>query len=332
MRRPFDTMKTFSGALFRPPVCFRSHMTGPFASARVVLALLLTVIVAGAPAAVDLNAQDVDALIDEMTLEEKVGQRTQLTIQSVSRTRGEPGAEYEVDVDKLREALVDRHVGSLLNVWDMAMTVEQWTDLSGEIERLTSDESRLGIPILYGIDAVHGNNYLMEATIFPQNIGLAATWDLNLAAQAARITALESRAVGHSWNFAPVLDVGRTPLWSRFFETFGEDTFAASEFGRTTVSAMQEPGPNGYPAIAATGKHFVGYSMPLSGKDRTPAWIPERMLREIFLPPFQAAMVIWSISSRAVITRSPMRQRRRLSTSGASCAPPISSRSAPEQK
>lgn len=255
---------------------------------RVILILAFAAGVVFAPAT--LRAQDIDALLEQMTLEEKVGQMTQLTIQAVSATRGEPGTEQEIDEDKLREAIVDRHVGSLLNVWDMAMTIEQWTALSGEIDRLTTEESRLSIPILYGIDAVHGNNYLMEATIFPQNIGMAATWSLDLAARAARITALESRAVGHTWNFAPVLDVGRNPLWSRFFETFGEDTYAASEFGRTVVAAMQEPGPTGYPAIAATGKHFLGYSMPLSGKDRTPAWIPERMLREYFVPPFRAAV------------------------------------------
>lgn len=235
-------------------------------------------------------AQDLEALLSRMTLEEKVGQMTQLTLQAVSETKGEPGVAHVLDRDALHEAIAERHVGSLLNVYDMARTEAEWHMLMGHIDDITRSDSRLGIPVIYGIDAVHGNNYLMEATIFPQNIGLAATWNTDLVAQASRITALETRAVGLTWNFSPVLDVARMPLWSRFFETFGEDPYATAVFGTAAVRAMQEPGPSGYPAVAATGKHFLGYSMPLSGKDRTPAWIPERMLRDIFLPPFQAAM------------------------------------------
>jgi len=237
-----------------------------------------------------IQAQDVDALLARMTLEEKVGQMTQLTIQAVTSTRGVPGTEQVTDMEALREALVDRHVGSLLNVYDMALSVDSWVNLTETIQSMSLNDTRLGIPVIYGIDAVHGNNYIREATLFPQNIGLAATWDLEVARQAAHVTALETRSVGITWNFAPVLDVGRSPLWSRFFETFGEDVYTVSEFGRATVEAMQADSESGYPLVAATGKHFLGYSMPLSGKDRTPAWIPERMLREIFLPPFKKAV------------------------------------------
>jgi len=257
----------------------------PFSASLVLLLLLLWIVAPGAAA-----SQDLEALLSRMTLEEKVGQMTQLTLQAVSETKGEPGVAHIIDHDALREAIAERHVGSLLNVYDMARTESEWRMLMTHIDEVTRTESRLGIPILYGIDAVHGNNYLMEATIFPQNIGLAATWNTDLVAKASRITAQETRAVGINWNFSPVLDVARTPLWSRFFETFGEDPYATAVLGTAAVMAMQEPGPTGYPAVAATGKHFLGYSMPLSGKDRTPAWIPERMLRDIFLPPFEAAM------------------------------------------
>ncbi|MDA0684231.1 MAG: glycoside hydrolase family 3 C-terminal domain-containing protein [Bacteroidetes bacterium] len=230
---------------------------------------------------------DIEELVASMTLAEKVGQMTQLTMQPLSSVRGWPGTPFELDEAKLREALVERHVGSLLNVYDMALTTEQWVKLMEQVQTMAINETRLGIPIIYGIDAVHGNNYHLEATIFPHSIGMAASWNEDLVAEAGRITAQETRAVGLNWNFAPVLDVARQPLWSRFFESYGEDVLLATRLGSANVLAQQEVGDGGYPLVAATAKHFVGYSMPLSGKDRTPAWIPERMLREYFLPPFE---------------------------------------------
>ena len=258
-------------------------LTRRFALRHVVWMLALLLVSAGR-----LHAQKAEALLDQMTLEEKVGQMTQLTLQAFAAQEGTPDQPFALDGARLREALVDRHVGSLLNVYNQAMNTREWASLMGSIDEYTS-QSRLEIPVLYGIDAVHGNNYLWEATIFPQNIGMAATWDTELVAASARITAEETRAVGQTWNFAPVLDVARNPLWSRFFETYGEDPYAVSVFGTAAIEAMQASGETGWPLVAATGKHFLGYSAPLSGKDRTPAWIPERMLREIFLPPFKAA-------------------------------------------
>ncbi|MEQ9104861.1 MAG: glycoside hydrolase family 3 N-terminal domain-containing protein [Rhodothermales bacterium] len=256
-----------------------------------LLALFLLVGTGFGLAVPEVHAQDdVRALVERMTLEEKVGQMTQLTIQAVSSVRGVPGTSQVVSDSLLRKALVERHVGSLLNVYDKALTRDEWVDLTDRVQSIARNETRLGIPVLYGIDAVHGNNYMYGATIFPQNIGIAATWNLDLVREASRITAQETRDAGMNWNFAPVLDVARTPLWSRFFETFGEDVFAVGAYGRASIEAMQQPGPDGYPLLAATGKHFLGYSAPISGKDRTPAWIPERQLRELFLPPFHEAM------------------------------------------
>ena len=249
----------------------------------------------------------VDALLRQMTVEEKVGQMTQVTIEIVSSTHGTATTRQTLDSAKLENAVVKYGVGSLLNVWDVALTPREWRDLTATIQRVAK-RSRLQIPILYGIDAVHGQNYMTSATVFPHNIAMAATWNTGLARRAAQITSYETRAVGIHWNFAPVLDIGRQPLWSRFFETLGEDPFLTSTLGAAIVDAAQhDPRPSldsllgvaapataskvgGEIFVASTGKHFLGYSLPLSGKDRTAAWIPDRQLREYVLPPFQAAI------------------------------------------
>ncbi|MBA3670964.1 MAG: glycoside hydrolase family 3 C-terminal domain-containing protein [Gemmatimonadaceae bacterium] len=261
----------------------------------------------------------VEALLRQMTLQEKIGEMTQLTLQAVARTRGTATVAMQVDSAKLEHMLVDENVGSLLNVYDAAMTPAQWTDLTTTVQRFAS-RKRLRIPVLYGIDAVHGHNYMRGATLFPQNVAMAATWNPALVRAENAITAYETRASGISWNFSPVLDLGRQPLWSRFFETFGEDVLLASSYGvnavaglqgdparalerllqghpvDSTFTAMVVPGGSRAPApfaplaVAATGKHFLGYSMSRSGKDRTTAWIPDRQLRELFVPPFKAAV------------------------------------------
>ena len=172
---------------------------------------------------------------------------------------------------------------------------------------------RLRVPVLYGIDAVHGQHYMTTATVFPQNIAMAATWNPELVRREHQITAYETRASGIPWNFAPVLDLGRQPLWSRFFETYGEDVHLATVLGTAAVEGEQrDPRPaldsllgaagrggrrvvrtkgiGGDVFVAATGKHYLGYSAPMSGKDRTTAWIPDRQLREYYLPTFRAAI------------------------------------------
>jgi beta-glucosidase len=243
----------------------------------VALALALT-------ASAGTAQEPVDALLRRMTLEEKVGQMTQLTIEAVSSVHGTASVQQQLDSAKLDSAILTHHVGSMLNVWDVALTPRQWQDIIGAVQR-TASRSRLKIPILYGIDAVHGHHYMVGTTVFPQNIAMAATWDTALVRQEHDITAYETRASGIFWNFAPVLDVGRQPLWSRFFETFGEDPYLVTALGAAAVTAEQK-------YVAATGKHFLGYSDPLTGKDRTTAWIPDRELREYFVPPFAAAIKV----------------------------------------
>lgn len=234
----------------------------------------------------------VQDLLSRMTLEEKVGQMTQVTLQVVSKTRGTLGQKHEIDPEKLREAIVKYHVGSILNVYDLALTLDQWQALITQIQDIATKETNLGIPVIYGIDAIHGANFVREATLFPQSIALAATRNPALVKKSAEITAYETRAAGIPWNFNPVLGVGRNQLWPRLWETFGEDPYLVSIMGQAYIKGIEGDHNNigDGDKTAACMKHYIGYSIPLTGKDRTPAWIPERMLREYFLPPFKKAV------------------------------------------
>lgn len=266
-------------------------------------ALLLCLMIPSARAQTVVDEDRVEDLLEQMTLEEKIGQMTQLTLQELTREKaaaaagptavdgsGEGGYLARFDPEKLREAVVDHHLGSVLNVVDHALPIEHWHELIGQLQEVATEETRLGIPVVYGIDAVHGANYLIGGTVFPHNIGLAASFDTELVKRANEITAFETRASGIPWNFSPVMDLGRQPLWGRFYETFGEDVLVARRMGRAAVEGMQGNDLESDERVAATAKHFVGYSVPKSGKDRTTAYIPDRILREYHLPPFQAAI------------------------------------------
>lgn len=183
--------------------------------------------------------RQVQELLSKMTLEEKVGQMTQVTLQVVSKTRGTPNQKHEVDPEKLREAILKYHVGSILNVYDLALTLEEWQTLITKIQDIATKESRLGIPIIYGIDAIHGANYIREATLFPQSISMAATRNPELVKKSAEITAYEMRAAGLPWNFNPVLGVGRNQLWPRLWETFGEDAYLVSVMGEAYIKGIE---------------------------------------------------------------------------------------------
>ncbi|MGC9513068.1 MAG: glycoside hydrolase family 3 N-terminal domain-containing protein [Fidelibacterota bacterium] len=233
--------------------------------------------------------QFINTLLSEMTLEEKVGQMTQITIQVVSQQPGNTRQHHILDQEKLEEAILKYHVGSILNVWEKAHTAPYWHEIISAIDRFVQKTDKK-IPVIYGIDAIHGASYTDGATLFPQSIAMAASRNLELMKKNAEITALETRASGIPWNFNPVLGVGRNPLWPRFWETFGEDTYLASTFGKIYIEGLQGDDVSASDRVAACAKHYLGYSVPLSGKDRTPAWIPIRELREIFLPPFAEAV------------------------------------------
>src|ERR1051325_6293495 len=230
--------------------------------------------------------QKVEELLKRMTLEEKVGQMTQLAIGMIVN-----GSDQNVQIDpaKLDKAIVKYGVGSILNVSDQALTVDKWHDIIAKIQE-AAKKTRLGIPVIYGIDSIHGANYVQGATLFPQEIGMAATWNPELMKRASEIAAMETRAAGIPWSFSPVLDIGRNPLWPRFWETFGEDPYLAKVMGVAFVRGMEGLDVSSQDHVASSLKHYMGYSLPLTGRDRTPALIPENYLREYVLPPFDAAV------------------------------------------
>ena len=231
--------------------------------------------------------------IQELTLEEKVGQTCQITLDVVAQTdaQGRTLVPLKLDTNKLTEALVKYKVGSILNVSWHTLSREQWKEITETIHSYYTS-GRIKIPVLYGIDAIHGVNYTKGATLFPQEIGLAATWNPLLAEEFGRITAYETRASGIPWNFSPVLDLGRNPLWSRTFETLGEDPYLVSTMGAAIVKGYQGTNPNMIDSLHVLScmKHFVGYSASQSGRDRTPAWIPAKFMKELYLPSFKAAV------------------------------------------
>ncbi|MEL6925152.1 MAG: glycoside hydrolase family 3 N-terminal domain-containing protein, partial [Bacteroidota bacterium] len=230
-----------------------------------------------------------------MTLTDKVGEVTQLAIDMISV--GEPYNLKEpqsLDSAKLRQVLVEHRVGSILNVGAHAYTLDYWHEVIGTIQRIATKEKPTGIPVLYGIDAIHGQNYTLGSTLFPQQIGLAATFNPAMAEEMGRITAYEAKASWIPWNFSPVLDIGRNPLWSRTWETFGEDVHLAKAMGVALIKGYQGEDISDPYRVASCMKHFLGYSMSLNGKDRTQAYVPDRILREYVLPTFEAAIAAGS--------------------------------------
>jgi beta-glucosidase len=236
--------------------------------------------------------KDVDELISKMSLEEKVGQMSQVDLGVIAEgdicNLKNP---QQLNIEKLETALNKYHVGSILNVGCGSGTIslENWKKIISTIQFKNLKSSKFPVPVIYGIDAIHGANYVMGATLFPQQIAQAATWNPQLVKIANEISAYETRTAGIPWNFSPVLDLGRQPLWSRFFETYGEDVCLAKAMTVAAINGLQSNVDNTY-HVAACMKHFLGYSFSLSGHDRTPAWIADRELREYFLPTFQAAI------------------------------------------
>ncbi len=228
----------------------------------------------------------VNDLLSKMSIEEKVGQMTQLTVDMILKDN----SATEIDPAKLKNALVDHHVGSILNVKGRAYSMNEWHILLKEIQDVAIGQTPNKIPVLYGIDAIHGANYIANSTLFPHNIGIAASRNSEIAQRGAEVTALETRASGIRWNFDPVVGLGRQPLWPRFEETFGEDVYLTSKMGFATIRGYEGDDLSSMTNVASCMKHFMGYSVPLTGKDRTPSYIPDIQLRNIFLPPFKAAV------------------------------------------
>lgn len=233
----------------------------------------------------------VSSLLAQMTLEEKVGQMTQLNIDMIMK--GEIfnlERPYTIDTAALKQVILEYHVGSMLNTVGEALDIELWHAVQKALQETAVNESRLGIPVVYGIDAIHGVNYTKGNSLTPQPLAQAATFNRELVEELAKGTAYEVRASGMPWNFSPVLDVMRQPLWSRVFETYGESPFVVSEMGEAVIRGYEGDSINDPYRVASCMKHFVGYSKPTTGRDRTPTQIGPIEMREIFLPPFQRAI------------------------------------------
>lgn len=226
----------------------------------------------------------VNALLKSMTLQEKVGQMAQVSIESVGALKGD---KFSFS-DKLKDAVINYKVGSILNTPGALQSASDWNRIITEIQD-ASKQTRLRIPVLYGLDDIHGANYVGGTTLFPQEIGQAATWNRQLVHDGAVITAYEARAAGVPWTFSPVLDLGTNPVWPRIWEGYGEDPYLVGEMGVQFVKGIQEP-LGSKEKLSVSLKHYMAYSDPKSGQDRTDAWIPEHYLREYHLPPFAAAI------------------------------------------
>src|SRR5580700_6796029 len=231
-------------------------------------------------------APAVEKLLAQMTLKEKIGQMTQLEIGMV--TDGQDKA-IRINPEKLHKAVSEYGVGAILNVKDEALSPEKWHEIITAIQN-EAKKSRLQIPVLYGIDSIHGPNYIVGGTLFPQPLGMAATWNPELLLRGSQISAAETRKAGIPWSFSPVLDAGRQALWPRLYETLGEDSYLGSVMGVATVRGYEGSDVSSPVHVAASLKHYIGYSFPTTGGDRSPALIPEITLREYFLPAFAAAV------------------------------------------
>ncbi|HEY3403281.1 MAG TPA: glycoside hydrolase family 3 N-terminal domain-containing protein [Ohtaekwangia sp.] len=235
----------------------------------------------------------IDDLISQMTLEEKVGQMTQINnSEIVSNAQWGAGADLKIEIKtdtaKLAQMLRKYHVGSFLN--GIAVPAETWYQFYKDMQEVNMRVSRLKIPIIYGIDHMHGPNYLEGGTVFPHAINTAATYNNQFPADMAHVTAIETADIGHQWLFAPVLDLARTPLWGRYYETLGESPYVAATMGSIFVKTVQNNAEIAPYKIAATAKHFFAYSDPKYGWDRGPVDVSEQALYEFHLPSFKAAI------------------------------------------
>lgn len=241
----------------------------------------------------DMNKQAIE-IVSKMTLAEKIGQMAQVSIDAVCKGEDTPPTStLQLDMDKLRDVIVNYHVGSLLNSPNTrARTAEWWTNVISQIQDVALNETRTKVPVIYGLDQIHGATYTAGSTMFPQEIALAATWNPSHAKKMGEITAYETRASNVPWNFSPVLDLGIDPRFPRQYEGFGEDPYIGSVFGYQLIKGYEGDDNNvGNPnKLAACMKHFIGYSAPISGKDRTPAYIPQSALMEYHVPAFKAAI------------------------------------------
>lgn len=231
----------------------------------------------------------VEQTLKKLTLEEKIGQMMEL-VTDLFGANDKNGVFY-IDEHKTDSILSRYKIGSILNAPNTcAPTAKQWEKYIAQIQKISM--KRIGIPCVFGLDQNHGSTYTQGGTLFPQNINVAATFNCEIARRSAEATAYETRAVSIPWTYSPTVDLGRDARWPRIWENFGEDCYLSSEMGKAMVYGFQGEDPNNIDQyhIATSMKHFMGYGVPWTGKDRTPAYISPADLREKHFAPFLAGL------------------------------------------
>ena len=269
--------------------------------AALVVATLAAATAPGAGQPVYLNPHAsiparVNDLLHRMTLQEKVGQMDQIVIGKLRDTTSPANGDCNnaggnndpLQTTCLQRTLIDYKTGSILSGGTdnpANNTGRGWAEQYNTIQHYAVDHSRLHIPVIYGVDAVHGFGHPYQATLFPQSIGMGATWDTDLAEAAGAATKQQLLATGGNWDFAPVQDLARDNRWGRYYETWAEEPALAAALGGANIKGLQGGGFDS-PQVAATVKHFAGYSQSINGHDRVEAQLPIRYLQDIFLPSY----------------------------------------------
>ena len=238
----------------------------------------------------------INKLLQKLTLEEKIGQMCEITIDVITDFSDKENG-FRLSESMLDTVIGKYKVGSILNTpFSIAQEKEVWADLITRIQKKSMEE--IGIPCIYGVDQIHGTTYTRGGTFFPQSINMAAAFNRQLTRRGAEISAYETKACCIPWNYAPVMDLGRDPRWPRMWESYGEDCYVNAEMGIQAVKGFQGENPNhiGENNVAACIKHFMGYGVPVSGKDRTPSSISRTDLREKHFAPFLASIQAGALS------------------------------------
>lgn len=258
----------------------------------------------------------VDQTLKKLTLEEKVGQMMEIVIDLLGAN--DKNGVFYIDEHKADSIFTHYKVGSILNAPNTcAPTAKQWEKYMAQIQKLSM--KRMGVPCIFGLDQNHGSTYTQGGTLFPQNINVAATFNREIARRSAEATAYETRAVSVPWTYSPTVDLGRDARWPRIWENFGEDCYLSSEMGKAMVYGFQGKDPNHIDQyhIATSMKHFMGYGVPWTGKDRTPAYISPADLREKHFAPFLAGIEAGALSvmvNSASVNGMPMHANKEILT------------------
>ena len=258
----------------------------------------------------------VEQTLKKLTLEEKIGQMMEL-VTDLFGANDKNGVFY-IDEHKTDSILSRYKIGSILNAPNTcAPTAKQWEKYIEQIQKISM--KRIGIPCVFGLDQNHGSTYTQDGTLFPQNINVAATFNREIARHSAEATAYETRAVSVPWTFSPTVDLGRDARWPRIWENFGEDCYLTSEMGKAMVYGFQGEDPNNIDQyhIATSLKHFMGYGVPWTGKDRTPAYISPANLREKHFAPFLAGLQAGALTvmvNSASVNGMPMHANKEILT------------------